>query len=176
MPELALAALLVFGVPWGLRVNTSRGRATSHDATAPGQALAVPPAPRIRVRRALDGNLDSYAPFRDWYGEEASWRCWFAARVDVSGKNAAFVLELFRRGIIPGFDGSLLDDGEWVFVANPCEWNEDDYFTMRQIDYWHGVVGDQPMCQMRGHGNDGGGEDGERQQEASACCRCVVRL
>ena len=95
--------------------------------------------PGIRLRRALDGNFYSHAQFREWYGEEAGWRCWFEAPVDVSEETAAFVLELFRRGIIPGFDGSLLDDGEW---------NEDDYFTLRKVDYWHGVVGDQPMCQM----------------------------
>ena len=131
--------------------------ATSHDATAPGQALAVPPAPRIRVRRALDGNLYSYAQFRDWYGEEASYRCWFQAPLDdVSEETAAFVLELFRRGIVLGLDGSLLDDGDLVFVVNPMcngvwrEWNEDDHLTLRKIDYWHGVVGDQPMCQMCG--------------------------
>ena len=132
--------------------------------------------PGPRLRRALDGNFYSHAQFREWYGEEASWRCWFEAQVDVREETTSLVLAWFRRGIIPSFDGSLLADGEWVLVVNPCEWNEDDYFTMRRIDYWHGVVGDQPMCQMRGHGNDGGGEDGERQQEASACCRCVVRL
>ena len=128
--------------------------ATSHDATAPGQALAVPPAPRIRVRRALDGNLYSYAQFRDWYGEEASYRCWFEAQVDVSEETAAFVRELFGRGIVLGLDGSLLDDGDLVFVVNPMcngvwrEWNEDDHLTLRKIDYWHGVVGDQAVCQM----------------------------
>jgi hypothetical protein len=129
--------------------------ATSHDATAPGQALAVPPAPRIGVRRALDGNLYSYAQFRDWYGEEASYRCWFQAPLDdVSEETAAFVLELFRRGIVLGLDGSLLDDGDLVFVVNPMcngvwrEWNEDDHLTLRKIDYWHGVVGDQAVCQM----------------------------
>ncbi len=129
--------------------------ATSHDATAPGQALAVPPAPRIGVRRALDGNLYSYAQFRDWYGEEASYRCWFEAPLDdVSEETAAFVRELFGRGIVLGLDGSLLDDGDLVFVVNPMwngvwrEWNEDDHLTLREIDYWHGVVGDQAVCQM----------------------------
>ena len=106
--------------------------------------------PGIRLRRALDGNFYSYAQFREWYGEEASWRCWFEAQVDVSEETTAFVLELFRRGIIPGFDGSLLHDGEWVFVVNPCESNEDDHLTFRKIDYWYGMVGDQPMCQMYG--------------------------
>jgi len=143
--------------PIALAMPTTAGPAlpaTSHDATAPGQALAVPPAPRIGVRRALDGNLYSYAQFRDWYGEEASYRCWFEAQVDVSEETAAFVLELFRRGIVLGLDGSLLDDGDLVFVVNPMcngvwrEWNEDDHLTLRKIDYWHGVVGDQPMCQM----------------------------
>ena len=144
--------------PIALAMPTTAGPAlpaTSHDATAPGQALAVPPAPRIRVRRALDGNLYSYAQFRDWYGEEASYRCWFQAPLDdVSEETAAFVLELFRRGIVLGLDGSLLDDGDLVFVVNPMwngvwrEWNEDDHLTLRKIDYWHGVVGDQAVCQM----------------------------
>ena len=106
--------------------------------------------PGIGLRRALDGNLYSYAQFRDWYGEEASYRCWFAAEVDVSKETAAYVLQLFRHRVILGLDGSLLDDGDWVFVINPCEWNEDNYLTLRQIDYWHGVVGDQPICQMYG--------------------------
>ncbi len=110
----------------------------------------MPGIRRICLRRALDGNLHSYAQFRDWYGEEASYRRWFEAQVDVSEETAAFVRELFRRRIISGFDGSLLDDDDWVFVVNPCEWNEDNYLTLRQIDYWHGVVGDQPMCQMYG--------------------------
>ncbi len=143
--------------PIALAMPTTAGPAlpaTSHDATAPGQALAVPPAPRIRVRRALDGNLYSYAQFRDWYGEEASYRCWFEAQVDVSEETAAFVRELFGRGIVLGLDGSLLDDGDLVFVVNPMwngvwrEWNEDDHLTLREIDYWHGVVGDQAVCQM----------------------------
>ena len=143
--------------PIALAMPTTAGPAlpaTSHDATAPGQALAVPPAPRIRVRRALDGNLYSYAQFRDWYGEEASYRCWFEAQVDVSEETAAFVRELFGRGIVLGLDGSLLDDGDLVFVVNPMcngvwrEWNEDDHLTLRKIDYWHGVVGDQAVCQM----------------------------
>ena len=144
--------------PIALAMPTTAGPAlpaTSHDATAPGQALAVPPAPRIRVRRALDGNLYSYAQFRDWYGEEASYRCWFEAPLDdVSEETAAFVRELFGRGIVLGLDGSLLDDGDLVFVVNPMcngvwrEWNEDDHLTLRKIDYWHGVVGDQAVCQM----------------------------
>ena len=143
--------------PIALAMPTTAGPAlpaTSHDATAPGQALAVPPAPRIGVRRALDGNLYSYAQFRDWYGEEASYRCWFEAQVDVSEETAAFVRELFGRGIVLGLDGSLLDDGDLVFVVNPMcngvwrEWNEDDHLTLRKIDYWHGVVGDQAVCQM----------------------------
>ncbi len=106
--------------------------------------------PGLRLRRALDGNLYSHAQFQEWYGEEASWRCWLGARSDVSEEIAAFVMELFRRGIIPGFDGSLFADGEWVFVVNPCAWTEDDYFPLREIDCWHSVVGDQPMCQMHG--------------------------
>ena len=144
--------------PIALAMPTTAGPAlpaTSHDATAPGQALAVPPAPRIRVRRALDGNLYSYAQFRDWYGEEASYRCWFEAPLDdVSEETAAFVRELFGRGIVLGLDGSLLDNGDLVFVVNPIcngvwrEWDEDDHLTLRKIDYWHGVVGDQAVCQM----------------------------
>ena len=39
---------------------------------------------------------------------------------------------------------------ECVFVVNPRGSNEDDYLTFRKIDYWHGMVGDQPMCQMYG--------------------------
>ncbi len=101
-----------------------------------------------RLRRALDGNFYSHAQFRAWYGEEASWRCWFKAQVDVREETTSLVLAWFRRGIIPSFDGSLLADGELVFVVNPCEWNKDDYFTLRRIDYWHGVIRDQPMCQM----------------------------
>ena len=111
--------------------------------------------PGIRLRLALDGNLYSYAQFRDWYGEEASYRCWFEAPLDdVSEETAAFVRELFGRGIVLGLDGSLLDDGDLVFVVNPMcngvwrEWNEDDHLTLRKIDYWHGVVGDQAVCQM----------------------------
>ena len=103
---------------------------------------------RPRLRRALDGNYYSHAQFREWYGEEASWRCWFEAQVDVREETTSFVLAWFRRGIIPSFDGSLLADGELVFVVNPCEWNKDDYFTLRRIDYWHSVIGDQPMGQM----------------------------
>ena len=133
--------------------------------------------PGIRLRRALDGNFYSHAQFREWYGEEASWRCWFEAQVDVSEETAAFVLELFRRGIIPGFDGSLLDGGEWVFVVNPCEWNEDDYFTMRRIDYWHGVVGDQPMCQMREDETDYAADEliSSRRGFTVKCITCIQR-
>ncbi len=60
----------------------------------------------------------------------------------------AYVEQLFLRGIIVGFDGSSLEDGEYVFVVNPRDWNENGYLALRKIDYWHGVVGDQPVCQM----------------------------
>ena len=100
------------------------------------------------LRRALGCNLYSYAQFRDWYGETESFRCWFEAQVDVSEDTEAYVEQLFWRGIIVGFGGSLLEDGEYAFVVSPRGWNENDYLALRKIDYWHGVVTDQPVCQM----------------------------
>ena len=101
--------------------------------------------PGRHLRLASGGNLYSHGQFREWYGEEESFRCWFEAQMDVSEEIAAYVRQLFWRRIVPGFDGSLLDDGEHVFVVSPREWNENDYLTLRKINYWHGVVGDQPV-------------------------------
>ena len=64
--------------------------------------------PGIRLRLALDGNLYSYAQFRDWYGEEASYRCWFEAEVDVSKETAAYV---WGRTPLCSVLGSDVNDG-----------------------------------------------------------------
>ena len=53
---------------------------------------------------------------------------------------------LFRKGIQLGFDGSLVDDGDWVYVLGiHSQWEE---HTVQQIDYFHGMVGGAPIAQM----------------------------
>ena len=53
---------------------------------------------------------------------------------------------LFRKGIQLGFDGSLVDDGDRVYVLGiNSQWGE---HPVQQIDYFHGMVGGAPIAKM----------------------------
>ena len=56
---------------------------------------------------------------------------------------------LFRKGIQLGFDGSLVDDGDWVYVLGYRLEEQ----TVQQIDYFHSMVGGAPMAQMTDESN-----------------------
>ncbi len=96
-------------------------------------------------------SLDPYTELREWYRRRPE----------------AYFENLFFTGIVPGFDGSLLHDGDDVFVVNPHR--KCDHLTMRKAYFWHGFVADRPICQMCGDESDYAAD------ELISPCRGVTR-
>ena len=54
-------------------------------------------------------------------------------------------VELFRRGIQIGYDGSIVNDGDFVYILDAVAFGEN---PIQEIDYFHGLIADVPMAQM----------------------------
>ena len=56
-------------------------------------------------------------------------------------------VELFRRGIQIGYDGSIVNDGDFVYILDAVAFGEN---PIQEIDYFHGfsINPNVPMAQM----------------------------
>ena len=53
--------------------------------------------------------------------------------------------ESFRREIQIGYDGSIVNDGDFVYILDVVAFGEN---PVQEIDYFHGLVAGVPLAQM----------------------------